>query len=69
MYKWIKFYKYKVHRYCGKSDCTSRRRLGWQRFRAEVQRRPNRLGGDRQLAAGFVWGHWFRAVMVGKHHE
>jgi hypothetical protein len=62
----VMFYKYPVHRHCGKQDCTSRKRLWHKRFKAEVQRRPNRLGGRRVIVAGMVWGHWFRAVRLGR---
>jgi hypothetical protein len=62
--KIIKTYKYPVHRYCGESDCTSRKRLGRHRFKAEIQRWPSHLGDERQLVVGMVWGHWFRVVSV-----
>jgi hypothetical protein len=60
MSEWIQPYKYPVHRYCGESDCTSRKRLGRHRFKAEVQNRGCRL------VAGFVWGRWFRAIRIGR---
>ncbi len=61
------FYKYPVHRHCGKSDCTSRKRLGLQRFKAELQkpRKPPNPAGWR-VVAGLTWGHWFRAVRIGR---